>query len=80
MSNFQWVKGGSSDGKAGYFLTFDYDFGIIQKLKETIPSYLRQWQPEKGGWWVSELCEKQINDIFKGFLEAVVAQRRLFEL
>jgi len=77
-NNLQWVKGGSSEGKAGYLLTFDYDSDIIQRLKDTIPGYLREWHPDTKTWWVSELCEKSINDIFKGFLEAVVAQKRLF--
>ncbi len=73
-----WVKGGSSQGKAGYWLAFDYDLGIIQQIKATIPSHLREWNDDKKEWWVSELCERQINNIFKGFLEAVVAQKRLF--
>lgn len=78
MRNFNWSKGGNLEGKEGYFLTFGYDSEIIKNLKETIPAHLREWQPEKVRWWVSAYCEKQINDIFPGFLEAVVAQRRLF--
>ena len=73
-----WVRGGSSKGKAGYWLAFDYNTDIIQRIKETVPSYLREWNAEKKEWWISEFCEKQINDIFKGFLDAVRAQRRLF--
>ena len=76
--NLNWVKGGATDGRAGYLLEFDYDPGIIQKIKETIPSSLREWHPEEKRWWVDEHCEKQINDIFPGFLEAVVAQKQLF--
>jgi len=78
MTGFGWAKGGSSNGKAGYWLWFDYDAEIIRKLKEIIPSYLREWNSDNKKWWVSELCEKQINDLFPGFLEAVVAQQRLF--
>ena len=79
MSNLRtWVKGGSSQGKAGYWLAFDYNLDTIQRLKETVPSYLREWNDEKKEWWVSEFCEKQINDCFPGFLIAVVAQKRLF--
>ena len=79
MSNLRtWVKGGSSKGEAGYWLVFDYNPAIIQRLKETVPSYLREWNTEKKEWWVSELCEKQINDCFPGFLIAVVAQKRVF--
>lgn len=73
-----WIRGGNSRHKAGYWLYFEYDPDVIQKLKETVPSGLREWDDEKKRWWVSELCEKHINDIFPGFLEAVVAQRRLF--
>ena len=73
-----WIRGGSSNGKAGYWLSFDYDPDVIKRLKETVPSYLREWNDEKKEWWVSECCEKQINDIFRGFLQAVVAQKRLF--
>jgi len=79
MSNLRtWVKGGSSQGKAGYWLSFAYDPDTIQRLKETIPSHLREWNDDKKEWWVSECCEKQINDCFPGFLTAVVAQKRLF--
>ena len=55
-----------------------YDADVIERIKQTIPSGLREWNPDKKEWWVSECCEKQINDIFRGFLEAIVAQRRLF--
>ena len=78
MSNFNWVKGGSSDGRMGYILTFDYNYDLIQKLKETIPSYLREWNGDKKYWWIDERCERFINILFPGFLEAVVSQRRLF--
>ena len=79
MGNLRtWVKGGSSDGRAGYWLSFDYNPDIIQRIKQTIPSYLREWNDDKKQWWVSELAERAINDIFKGFLQAVVAQKRLF--
>ena len=73
-----WVKGGNTRRKAGYWLYFDYDADVIQKLKETVPSGLREWDAENKKWWVSELCEKQLNDIFPGFLEAVLSQLRLF--
>ena len=77
--NFRWVKSGSSDGRAGYRLQFDYDFDKVKRLKETVPAHLREWNADGKYWWVSEYCEKPINDIFPGFLEAVVAQRRLFD-
>ena len=73
-----WVKGGSSQGKAGYWLAFEYDYDIVQRLKETVPSHLREWNPDKKHWWISEYCEKQIEDIFPHFLESVIAQKRLF--
>jgi len=73
-----WIRGGNSKGESGYWLFFDYSSDIIQNIKETIPAQYREWNPEKKGWWVSEYCEKQINDIFKGFLEAVISQKRLF--
>lgn len=76
--NLQWSRGGSSLGKPGYLLTFDYDAQVVEKLKATVPSQFREWRPEEKVWWVSELCEKQINDLFPGFIEAVVAQRPLF--
>ena len=78
MANFKWAKGGSSTKKDGFYLWFDYNPDTIARLKETIPSYLREWDKGEIRWWVSELCEKQINDLFPGFLEAVVAQKRLF--
>ena len=77
-SNFQWVKGGSQVGKPGFLISFDYDAELVQRLKDTIPAHLREWRPEGKKWWVSEYCEKQLNNLFPGFLEAVVAQRPLF--
>jgi len=76
-NNLNWVRGGNSKGEAGFWLYFDYDTEIIDQIKRTIPALLREWNPDKKTWWVSELCEKSINDIFKGFLEAIVAQKRL---
>jgi len=77
-NNFQWHRGGSSRGEAGYFISFDYDAELVEQLKKTVPSFLREWNPETKQWWISELCEKAINDLFPGFLEAVVAQKKLF--
>lgn len=76
--NLNWLKGGSTDGRPSYFLEFDYDIDLIEKLKATIPPGLREWDPEKKRWWVSELAEKPINDLFPGFLEAVRSQKNLF--
>jgi hypothetical protein len=73
-----WVRGGNYEGKPGYIIEFDYDAETIAKIKDTIPPQFREWRPEEKSWWVSEYCEKQINDIFPGFLEAITAQRTLF--
>lgn len=76
--NFSWTRGGSTEGKPGYLITFDYDPDVIKELKERIPWSMREWRPDEKQWWVSEHCEKVINDLFPGFLEAVVAQKQLF--
>lgn len=73
MTNFNWHKGGSSDGRQGYIITFDYDIEKIKLLKETVPAHLREWNPDKRQWWIHEYCEKAINDLFPGFLEAVTS-------
>ena len=78
MSLNYWSKGGNSKGESGYWISFNYDAGIIERLKETIPSRFREWDADKKQWWVHEYCEKMINDLFPGFLQAVVAQRKLF--
>jgi len=72
-----WYKGGNSKGESGYFLEFAYDADIIQRLKELIPFSLREWDAEKKRWWVDERCEVPVNKIFPGFINAVVAQKRL---
>jgi len=72
------MKGGSSDGRLGYLIEFDYSAYIVEQIKKTIPSSLREWNPDKKQWWISELAEKPLNDLFPGFLEAVIAQKRLF--
>ena len=76
--NLNWIKGGSSEGKSGFLIEFDYDAYIVDQIKKTIPSSLREWNPDKKQWWISELAEKPLNDLFPGFLEAVIAQKRLF--
>lgn len=74
MHNFNWWHGGSMDGRPGYLISFDYDPAIIKELKERIPSFAREWYPSRKLWWVSNLYEKVIDDLFPGFVEAVVAQ------
>lgn len=75
---FQWQKGGSRDGRPGYLISFEYDADLVQRLKATVPASLREWRPEEKRWWVSELCQKPLNDLFPGFLEAVIATKPLF--
>ena len=72
-----WHRGGSLEGKGGYIVSFDYDPDIIKELKERIPSQMREWRSDDKVWWISENCEKIINDLFPGFLEAVIAQKYL---
>jgi hypothetical protein len=72
-----WYKGGNSKGEPGYFLEFDYDPEIVRQLKESIPSYLREWDAGKKRWWVDERCEVPVNKIFPGFINAVVATKRM---
>lgn len=76
--SFQWQKGGSREGKPGYLISFGYDPELVQRLKETVPWGMREWRPETKQWWVSENCEKVLNDLFPGFLEAVSATKPLF--
>lgn len=76
--NLNWIRGGSSDGRPGYLIEFSYSAYIVEQIKKTIPSELREWDPENKRWWISEYCEKPLNDLFPGFLEAVIAQLRLF--
>ena len=75
--NLLWHRGGSNDGLPGYIISFDYDPDVIKELKERIPNTMREWRPDDKTWWVSENCERVINALFPGFLEAVVAQKYL---
>jgi len=77
-SNLAWWHGGSSQGKAGYYLRFDFDQDIIKALKDTIPWELREWNQETKTWWVDQRAEKSINDLFPGFMEQVASQMTLF--
>lgn len=77
-NNLQWWRGGSSQGQPGYRLKFDYDRDIIEGLKSRIPVAYREWDPESKTWWVHEYCEKAIDELFPGFLQAVIAQKLLF--
>jgi len=78
MRDFKWYKGGNEQGDPGYYLEFNYGYDVIERLKKAIPPYLRSWDADKKRWWVSDLCEEQVNDIFPGFTEAVKSQMRLF--
>lgn len=77
MPSFNWWHGGSSDFRSGYLLSFDYDPALVNELKKRIPASMREWYPNRKLWWVSEHCEKVIDDLFPGFLEAVKAQQSL---
>jgi len=77
---FQWQKAGSRDGKPGYLISFEYDTELVQRLKSTVPASLREWRPEEKRWWVSELCQKPLNDIFPHFIEALAATKPLFAI
>lgn len=73
--NFRWRKGGDRNGRPGYILEFDFDYDVVEKLKAKIPSDKREWRPYAKEWWVAQEYEKQINDLFPGFLEAVIATK-----
>ena len=76
--NFQWQKGGSREGKPGYLISFEYDTGLVARLKASVPANMREWRPDEKRWWVSVYYEKALNDLFPGFLEAVVVTKPLF--
>jgi len=77
-ANLSWWHGGSTEGKLGYCIRFDYDRDVIQTLKDTIPWELREWNPTKKTWWIDKRAEKAMNGIFPGFLEQVISQKTLF--
>lgn len=42
------------DGRPGIVIRFDYHEGLKDALKSEIPRDDRRWDPDAGGWWISE--------------------------
>jgi hypothetical protein len=58
------VKGGSSQGKSGWIIQFKYDAEFIEKFKKTINHQHREWRPETKTWWVDEVYEPELDQLF----------------
>lgn len=76
MSLRQAYRGGL-EGKAGWWLHFDYDEELIAKLKSSIPATHRAWHEGKSRWWVSEEVEAEVLKLLPS-LEAYLRQPTLF--
>lgn len=69
---------GGFQGRAGWWIRFDYDEELIERLKEKVPASLRSWDEDKKRWWVSLEAEDTLLKLMPG-LEAYRSQGALFD-
>ena len=79
MANLtQCVKSGSTVGRPGWLIKFDYDPDLIEKLKRGIYHTGREWRDDSKEWWVSEDYEDVLNELFSNWYALAKLQGTLF--
>ena len=71
--------GGDNEGRTGYWLGFDYDADMVEKLKKTIPHTDRIWDDKQKLWWVSGVYDMTLRQLFNNFYALIHLQGK-FEL
>lgn len=51
---------GGSDGRPGWWLSFDYDEQLVPRLKAQIAASERSWDEVGKRWWISEDAVTQV--------------------
>lgn len=74
----QCIKGGSSDGKPGWLIKFDYDPITIEALKASIHHTAREWHDDTKTWWVSEDFDDVLDRLFSNWYALAKCQGTLF--
>ncbi len=78
MNLTQCIKGGSSDKRSGFIISFGYDVDTIETLKSSVPHTFREWHEDTKTWWVSQEYESVLNTLFKNFDALIHLQGSLF--
>ena len=77
MSLQQAYRGGCADRTGqGWWLHFDYDEVLIDRLKAAIRPALRAWDEEQKRWWISVEAENSLLGLIPA-LEAYMRQGNL---
>jgi hypothetical protein len=71
-------KGGDDNKRPGYWLGFQYDIQVIERMKREVPHTDRVWDEGKKLWWVSEAYESVLTEIFGNFYALTKLQGSLF--
>lgn len=61
------IKGASGQDKAGWLIKFGYDPAFLNQFKAEIPGRHREWISAKKTWWVDELYEDVLDELFDNF-------------
>ncbi len=72
------IKGGDTNGRAGWLIQFHYDAEFIEKLKSAIPHLNREWRPDTKTWWVDEVYEDELDQLFVNWYALAKLQGTLF--
>jgi len=72
----QCIKGGSSYGHTGWLIKFDYDRQILAELKRIHPSG-REWDLDNKVWWISEVYDNELNELFSNWYSLAKSQGTL---
>ena len=61
------IKGGDVQGRPGWLIQFRYDAEFVEKLKETIDHRHREWRPDTKTWWIDEVYEPELDQLFENW-------------
>ena len=70
-------RGGDQDERAGWWIGFDYDVDVVERLKRRVPPTQRTWDGASRLWWVSSWYEHILLELFGESFNAHLQQAAL---
>jgi len=58
------IKGGDIRGRAGWLIQFRYDVDFVERFKRVVDYRHREWRPDTKTWWVDEVYEAELDQLF----------------
>jgi len=73
------IKGFSRrDKKPGWIISFEYNELIIKHLKKAVHKNHHEWDRKAKTWWISELYEDVLDELFDNWYSLAKRQGTLF--